>query len=148
MRQNLKTKDNIKHFCQDLLSSLIDNLVKNIINNVPKSDQSPWLQPKKSLGIMCGYVRMGWSATKKNESIEGKALDAARDTHKEVETFLQHFQSSYEEVGTFLGNLFSDEGETFKNDVWPKVEEHLRGMWDRLDEVSVTQPKQETVITV
>ncbi|MDG7053593.1 MAG: hypothetical protein LKM45_07055, partial [Wolbachia endosymbiont of Alcedoecus sp.] len=38
----IKTKDNIKHFCQDLLSPLIDNLVENIINNVPKNDKSPW----------------------------------------------------------------------------------------------------------
>ncbi|WP_250296584.1 hypothetical protein [Wolbachia endosymbiont of Oedothorax gibbosus] len=154
----IKTKDNIKHFSQNLLSPLIDRLVENIVNNVPKSDKSSWLQSKKSLGIVCGYVRMGWSATKKNESIEGKALDAARDTHKEIETFLQHFESSYEEVGALIGDVFSDDGKTFKNDVWPKVEEHLHGIWDRffkdvefkvgsrLDEISLAQPKQETMI--
>ncbi len=110
------------------------------------------------LKISWGYINTGWSATKKNESIEGKALDAAHDTYKEVETFLQHFESNYEKAGAFLGDLFSDEGETFKNDVWPKIEEHLHGMWDRffkdvefkvgsrLDEVSLAQPKQETTI--
>ncbi len=35
----IKTKDNIKHFSQNLLSPLIDNLVKNIINNVPKDNR-------------------------------------------------------------------------------------------------------------
>ncbi|MFP3028569.1 MAG: hypothetical protein ACEY3L_20835, partial [Wolbachia sp.] len=127
----IKTKDNIKHFSQNLLSPLIDRLVENIINNVPKSDKSPLLQPIKSAQIFLGYMKTGWSATKKNESTEGKALDVAHDTYKEGETFLEHFESSYEKAGAFLGDLFSDEGETFKDDVWPKIEEHLRGMWNR-----------------
>lgn len=156
----IKTKDNIKHFCQDLLSPLINRLVENIVNNVPKSDKSSWLQPIKAIRTGLGYIQTGLAvAMRGDKSTEGKALSVAHDTHKEVETFLQHFQSSYEEVGVFLGNFFSDDGTTFKNDVWPKVEEHLHGMWDRffkdiefkignkLDEVNVTQQNQETAIT-
>ncbi|WP_353276774.1 hypothetical protein [Wolbachia endosymbiont (group B) of Villa cingulata] len=156
----IKTKDNIKHFCQDLLSPLINRLVENIVNNVPKSDKSSWLQPIKAIRTGLGYIQTGLAvAMRGNKSTEGKALSVAHDTHKEVETFLQHFQSSYEEVGVFFGNLFSDDGTTFKNDVWPKVEEHLHGMWDRffkdiefkignkLDEVNVTQQNPETAIT-
>ena len=156
----IKTKDNIKHFCQDLLSPLINRLVENIVNNVPKSDKSSWMQPIKAIRTGLGYIQTGLAvAMRGDKSTEGKALSVAHDTHKEVETFLQHFQSSYEEVGVFLGNLFSDDGTTFKNDVWPKVEEHLHGMWDRffkdiefkignkLDEVNVTQQNQETAIT-
>lgn len=156
----IKTKDNIKHFCQDLLSPLINRLVENIVNNVPKSDKSSWLQPIKAIRTGLGYIQTGLAvAMRGDKSTEGKALSVAHDTHKEVETFLQHFQSSYEEVGVFLGNLFSDDGTTFKNDVWPKVEEHLHGIWDRffkdiefkignkLDEVNVTQQNQETAIT-
>ncbi|WP_353276129.1 hypothetical protein [Wolbachia endosymbiont (group A) of Pipizella viduata] len=155
----IKTKDNIKHFCQDLLSPLIDRLVKNIINSVPKSGKSPLLQPVKSFWTCWGYIKTGLvTAMCGDESTEGKALSVAHDTHKEIETFLQHFHSNYEGFGAFLGSVFSDDGETFKNDVWPKVEEHLRGMWNRffkdvefkignrLDEVSVTQQKQNTMI--
>lgn len=97
----IKMKDNIKHFCQDLLSPLIDNLVKHIINNVPKDNQGIAKNAWDRFWIGWGYIQVGWSATKKNESIEGKALDAAHDTHKEVETFLQCFQSNYEGVGAF-----------------------------------------------
>ncbi|AZU37305.1 hypothetical protein BBB02_01650 [Wolbachia endosymbiont of Bemisia tabaci] len=156
----IKMKDNIKHFCQDLLSPLINRLVENIVNNVPKSDKSSWLQPIKAIRTGLGYIQTGLAvAMRGDKSAEGKALSVAHDTHKEVETFLQHFQSSYEEVGVFFGNLFSDDGETFKNDVWPQIEEHLHGMWDRffkdiefkignkLDEVNVTQQNQETAIT-
>ncbi|MGL9725843.1 MAG: hypothetical protein ACR5KV_04095 [Wolbachia sp.] len=149
----IKTKDNIKHFCQDLLSPLINRLVENIVNNVPKSDKSSWLQPIKAIRTGLGYIQTGLAvAMRGDKSAEGKALSVAHDTHKEVEIFLQHFQSSYEEIGIFLGNLFSDGGVTFGNGVWPKVEEHLHGMWDRffkdiefkignrLDEINVTQP--------
>ncbi|WP_265042048.1 hypothetical protein [Wolbachia endosymbiont (group B) of Melanostoma mellinum] len=156
----IKMKDNIKHFCQDLLSPLVDRLANLIINNVPKDNESGVWRIWNSLKVGFNYNVIGWSATvNKDNSTEGKALSVAHDTHKEVETFLQHFQSSYEEIGVFLGNLFSDDGTTFKNDVWPKVEEHLHGMWDRffkdiefkignkLDEVNVTHQNQETVIT-
>lgn len=156
----IKTKGNIKHFCQDLLSPLINRLVENIVNNVPKSDKSSWLQPIKAIRTGLGYIQIVLAvAMLGDKSAEGKALSVAHDTHKGVETFLQHFQSSYEGVGGFLGSLFSDDGTTFKNDVWPKVEEHLHGMWDRffkdiefkignkLDEVNVTQQNQETAIT-
>ncbi|WP_281508851.1 hypothetical protein [Wolbachia endosymbiont (group B) of Pandemis cinnamomeana] len=156
----VEIKNNIKHFCQDLLSPLINKLVENIVNNVPKSDKGSLLQPIKVARTCLGYIQTGLAvAIYGDKSAEGKALSVAHDTHKEVETFLQHFQSSYEEVGVFLGNLFSDDGETFKNDVWPKVEEHLHGMWDRffkdiefkignkLDEINVTHQNQETAIT-
>ncbi|MFP3026641.1 MAG: hypothetical protein ACEY3L_10500 [Wolbachia sp.] len=166
----IKIKNNIKHFCQDLLSPLVDRLANLIINNVPKDNESGLWRIWNSLKVGFNYNVIGWSATvNKDNSTEGKALSVAHDTHKEVETFLQHFQSSYEGFGGFLGNLFSDDGTTFKNDVWPKVEEHLRGMWDRffkdiefkiknkkdigfkienkLDEVNVTQQNQETAIT-
>ncbi|MDR2831611.1 MAG: hypothetical protein LBV62_01695 [Rickettsiales bacterium] len=149
----IEIKDNIKHFCQDLLSPLIDRLVKNIINNVPKSDQSPLLQPMKSFWTAFGCIRTGWNAAIcGNTTTEGKALDVAHDTYKEVEAFLQHFESSYEEVGALVGDVFSDEGETFKNLVWPQIKNHLCGMWDRffkdvefkvgsrLDEVGVERP--------
>lgn len=155
----IKTKNNIKHFCQDLLSPLVDRLANLIINNVPKDNESGLWRSWNSLKVGVNYNVIGWSATvNKDNSTEGKALSVVRGAHKEVETFLQHFQSSYEEIGTFLGSLFSDDGVTFKNDVWPKVEEHLHGMWDRffkdiefkignrLDEVSVTQQRQETMI--
>ncbi|WP_265034366.1 MULTISPECIES: hypothetical protein [unclassified Wolbachia] len=149
----IKTKDNIKHFSQNLLSPLIDRLVENIINNVPKNDKSSLLQPVKSFWTCWGYIKTGLVvAIHGDESTEGKALDVAHTSYKEGETFLQHFESSYEKAGAFLGDLFSDEGETFKNDVWPKIEEHLHGMWDRffkdveftlvksrLDEVSLAQ---------
>ncbi|UIP91335.1 hypothetical protein IYZ83_004115 [Wolbachia pipientis] len=156
----IKMKDNIKHFCQDLLPPLVDRLANLIINNVPKDNESGLRRIWSSLKVGFNYNVIGWSATvNKYNSTEGKALSVAHDTHKEVETFLQHFQSSYERVGVFLGNLFSDDGETFKNDVWPKVEEHFHGMWDRffkdielkienkLDEVNVTQQNQETAVT-
>ncbi|WP_264337685.1 coiled-coil domain-containing protein [Wolbachia endosymbiont (group B) of Dolichovespula media] len=156
----IKIKNNIKHFCQDLLSPLVDRLANLIINNVPKDNESGLWRIWNSLKVGFNYNVIGWSATvNKDNSTEGKALSVAHDTHKEVETFLQHFQSSYEEIEVFLGNLFSDDGTTFKNDVWPKVEEHLHGMWDRffkdigfkienkLDEVNVTQQNQETAIT-
>lgn len=149
----IKTKDNIKHFSQNLLSPLIDRLVENIINNVPKNDKSSLLQPVKSFWTCWGYIKTGLVvAIHGDESTEGKALDVVHTSYKEGETFLQHFESSYEKAGAFLGDLFSDEGETFKNDVWPKIEEHLHGMWDRffkdveftlvksrLDEVSLAQ---------
>lgn len=156
----IKMKDNIKHFCQGLLSPLVDRLANLIINNVPKDNESGLWRIWNSLKVGFNYNVIGWSATvNKDNSTEGKALSVAHDTHKEVETFLQHFQSSYEEVGVFFGNLFSDDGTTFKNDVWIKVEEHLHVMWDRffkdiefkigskLDEVNVTQQNQETAIT-
>lgn len=157
----IKMKDNIKHFCQGLLSPLIDRLANLIINNVPKDNESGLWKIWNSLKVGFNYNVIGWSATvNKDNSTEGKALNVVHDTYKEGETFLQHLHSSYEEVGAFLGNLFSDDGEAFKNDVWPKVEEHLHGMWDRffkdiefkignkLDEVNVTQQNQGTVITV
>ncbi|MDX5495730.1 MAG: hypothetical protein O7198_03550 [Wolbachia endosymbiont of Nomada marshamella] len=157
----IKTKDNIKHFCQNLLSPLINRLVNLVISNVPKDNQNIAQKAWNSLQVGWGYIRLGLSATviNKNGNVEGKALSVAHDTHKEIETFLQHFESSYEEVGALIGDVFSDDGETFKDDVWPKIEEHLHGMWNRffkdiefkignrLDEVSVTQQNQETVIT-
>ncbi|EEB55619.1 Predicted membrane protein [Wolbachia endosymbiont of Culex quinquefasciatus JHB] len=103
----IKTKDNIKHFCQDLLSPLINRLVENIVNNVPKSDKSSWLQPIKAIRTGLGYIQTGLAvAMRGDKSTEGKALSVAHDTHKEVETFLQHFQSSYEEVGVFFWVIY------------------------------------------
>ncbi|MGL9779506.1 MAG: hypothetical protein ACR5K5_04620 [Wolbachia sp.] len=155
----VEIKNNIKHFCQDLLSPLIDRLVENIINNVPKSDKSSWVQPKKSFWTTCGYIKTSWNAAiRRNTTTEGKALSVAHDTYKEVETLLQYFESSYEKVGALVGDVFSDDGETFKKDIWPKVRDNLYDTWcrfsrdiefkieNRLDEVSVTQQKQETVI--
>ncbi|OCA06934.1 hypothetical protein [Wolbachia endosymbiont of Trichogramma pretiosum] len=156
----IKVKDNIKRFCQDLFSPLINRLVENIVNNVPKSDKSSFLQPIKAIRTGLGYIQTGLAvAMRGDKSTEGKALSVAHDTHKEVEKFLQYFQLSHEEVGVFFGNLFSDDRTTLKNDVCPKVEEHLHGMWNRffkdiefkignkLDEVKVTQQNQETAIT-
>ncbi|WOE63742.1 hypothetical protein [Wolbachia endosymbiont of Zaprionus tsacasi] len=153
----IKTKDNIKHFSQNLLSPLIDNLTKNIINNVPGNSEGCIQKVKNWSKVMFGAIKIGASNAYK-ETTERKALNVAHNTYKEGETFLQCFQSNYEGIGAFLGNLFSDDGVTFKNDVWPKIEEHLHGMWDRffkdiefnignkLDEVSVTQQRQETMI--
>ncbi|WP_391159092.1 hypothetical protein [Wolbachia endosymbiont of Liriomyza huidobrensis] len=153
----IKTKDNIKHFSQNLLSPLIDNLTKNIINNIPGDSEGCIQKVKNWSKVMFGAIKIGASNAYK-ETTERKALNVAHNTYKEGETFLQCFQSNYEGIGAFLGNLFSDDGVTFKNDVWPKIEEHLHGMWDRffkdiefnignkLDEVSVTQQRQETMI--
>ncbi len=153
----IKTKDNIKHFSQNLLSPLIDNLTKNIINNIPENSEGCIQKVKNWSKVMFGAIKIGASNAYK-ETTERKALNVAHNTYKEGETFLQCFQSNYEGIGAFLGNLFSDDGVTFKNDVWPKIEEHLHGMWDRffkdiefnignkLDEVSVTQQRQETMI--
>lgn len=153
----IKTKDNIKHFSQNLLSPLIDNLTKNIINNIRGNSEGCIQKVKNWSKVMFGAIKIGASNAYK-ETTERKALNVAHNTYKEGETFLQCFQSNYEGIGAFLGNLFSDDGVTFKNDVWPKIEEHLHGMWDRffkdiefnignkLDEVSVTQQRQETMI--
>ncbi|OWZ25706.1 hypothetical protein [Wolbachia endosymbiont of Wuchereria bancrofti] len=127
----IKTKDNVKHFCQVLLSPLIGNLAGNIINNVPKDNKSGLSRFWGSCKVGLGYIKMGWSATKKNESTEGRALDMAHDTYKEVETLLKYFELSYEEMGALVGDVFSDDGETFKKDIWPKIKDHLCGMWDR-----------------
>ncbi|MDM8334890.1 hypothetical protein [Wolbachia pipientis] len=153
----IETKDNIKHFYRDLLSPLINRLVENIINNVPKSDKSPFLQPMKSFWTCYGYIKTGLvTALRGNRSIEGKALDVAHNTYKEVETFLQYFESNYEETGALVGNIFSDNGKTFKDVVWTKIKDHLCRMWDRffkdieftpvsseLSEVNVIQPQQK-----
>lgn len=153
----IKTKDNIKYFSQNLLSPLIDNLTKNIINNIPGNSEGCIQKVKNWSKVMFGAIKIGASNAYK-ETTERKALDVAHNTYKEGETFLQCFQSNYEGIGAFLGNLFSDDGVTFKNDVWPKIEEHLHGMLDRffkdiefnignkLDEASVTQQRQETMI--
>ncbi|MDR0288986.1 MAG: hypothetical protein LBH78_02970 [Rickettsiales bacterium] len=127
----IKTTDHIKHFCQALLSPLIDNLVEKIINNVPKDNESGLSRFWNSCKVGLGYVKMGWSATKKDQSTEGKALKVAHDTYKEVETLLKYFESSYKEVGGLVGDVFSDDGETFKKDIWPQIKNHLCGMWDR-----------------
>lgn len=153
----IKTKNNIKHFYQGLLSPFIDNLTKDIINNIPGNSEGCIQKVKNWSKVMFGAIKIGASNAYK-ETTERKALNVAHNTYKEGETFLQCFQSNYEGIGAFLGNLFSDDGVTFKNDVWPKIEEHLHGMWDRffkdiefsignkLDEVSVTQQRQETMI--
>ncbi|WP_457923714.1 hypothetical protein [Wolbachia endosymbiont of Muscidifurax uniraptor] len=153
----IKTKNNIKHFYQGLLSPLIDNLTKDIINNIPGDSEGCIQKVKNWSKVMFGAIKIGASNVYK-ETTERKALNVAHNTCKEGETFLQCFQSNYEGIGAFLGDLFSDGGVTFKNDVWPKIEEHLHGMWDRffkdielnignkLDEVSVTQQRQETMI--
>ncbi|MGL9717819.1 MAG: hypothetical protein ACR5K9_03895 [Wolbachia sp.] len=121
----IETKDNIKYFCQVLLFPLIDNLVEKIINNVPKDSGSRFSRIWDSCKVGLGYVKMGWSATKKDQSTEGKALEKLHDTYKEVETLLKYFESSYKEVGGLVGDIFSDDGETFKKDIWPQIKNHL-----------------------
>ncbi|MGL9717852.1 MAG: hypothetical protein ACR5K9_04065 [Wolbachia sp.] len=129
----IKTKDDIKHFCGDLLSPLINRLVDLIINNVPKDNQNIAQKAWNSLWIGLGYIRVGLSAIviNKNGNVEGKALDLAHDTYKEVEIFLQYLESNFEEVGGLIGDVFSDDGKTFKDCVWPEIKNHLLGMWDR-----------------
>ncbi len=135
----IKTKDNIKHFCQDLLSPLIDNLVKNIINNVSKDNDGLLTKFKKLLSVGWGWFQLGAapfvSSVPLVHRIYDQNLDEALKTgqniHKEVEAFLQHFESSYEEVGALVGNVFSDDGETFKNDIWSKIRDNLYEVWDR-----------------
>ena len=173
----IRTKDNIKHFCQALLFPLIGNLVEKIINHIPKNISKDtesnwigwdWIHRKviKPAQIAWNYNTLGLSATN-DSSTEGKALKVAHDTYEEVETLLKYFESSYEEVGGLIGNVFSDGGETFKKDIWPKIRDHLCEMWDRffkdieftliskdesknvskeLDGVSIMQPQQ--VLTV
>lgn len=160
----IKTKDNIKHFSQNLLSPLIDNLVENIINNVSKDNDRLFTKFKKLLGVGWGWFQLGAAPFVSSVPLVRRiydqnldeALKTGQNTHKEVETFLQYFELSYEKAGAFLGDLFSDEGETFQDDIWPKIEEHLHGMWDRffkdiefkignrLDEVSVTQQQKNS----
>ncbi|MDR2548367.1 MAG: hypothetical protein LBC34_02625 [Rickettsiales bacterium] len=138
----IKTKDNVKHFCQALLSPLIGNLVKKIINHVPKNISKDtesnwigwdWIHRKviKPVQITWNYNMLGLSAIGDENSTEGKALKVAHDTYEEVKEFLQYFESSYEEVGGLIGDVFSDGGETFKKDIWPQIKNHLLGMWDR-----------------
>ncbi|MGL9689199.1 MAG: hypothetical protein ACR5K6_05745 [Wolbachia sp.] len=166
----IETKNNIKHFCQALLSPLIGNLVEKIINHIPKDNKSSaWNLTNlyKRTCIAVNYNTLGLSAIGGENSTEGKALKVAHNTYEEVKEFLQYFESSYEEVGGLIGNVFSDDGETFKKDIWPKIKDHLCEMWDRffkdieftliskdesknvskeLDEVSIMQPQQ--VLTV
>ncbi|MGL9702522.1 coiled-coil domain-containing protein [Wolbachia endosymbiont of Cimex lectularius] len=161
----IETKNNIKHFCQALLSPLIGNLVEKIINHIPKDNKSSaWNLTNlyKRACIAVNYNTLGLSAIGGENSTEGKALKVAHDTYEEVKEFLQYFESSYEEVGGLIGNVFSDDGETFKKDIWPKIKDHLCEMWDRffkdieftliskdesknvskeLDEVSIMQPQ-------
>jgi flagellin-specific chaperone FliS len=116
----IKIKDNIKHFCHALLSPLIGNLVEKIINHIPKDNKSSaWNLTNlyKRACIAVNYNTLGLSAIGGENSTEGKALKVAHDTYKEVETFLQYFESSYKEVGGLIGNVFSDGGETFKKDI-------------------------------
>ncbi len=161
----IETKNNIKHFCQALLSPLIGNLVEKIINHIPKDNKSSaWNLTNlyKRACIAVNYNTLGLSAIGGENSTEGKALKVAHDTYEEVKEFLQYFESSYEEGGGLIGNVFSDDGETFKKDIWPKIKDHLCEMWDRffkdieftliskdesknvskeLDEVSIMQPQ-------
>ena len=123
----IRTKDNIKHFCQALLFPLIGNLVEKIINHIPKNISKDtesnwigwdWIHRKviKPAQIAWNYNTLVLSATN-DSSTEGKALKVAHDTYEEVETLLKYFESSYEEVGGLIGNVFSDGGETFKKDI-------------------------------
>ncbi|MGL9732906.1 MAG: hypothetical protein ACR5KW_02680 [Wolbachia sp.] len=166
----IETKNNIKHFCQALLSLLISNLVEKIINHIPKNNKSSaWslINLYKRACIAVNYNTLGLSAIGVKNSTERKALKVTHDTYEEVKEFLQSFESSYEEVGGLIGNVFSDDGETFKKDIWPKIKDHLCEMWDRffkdieftlisndeskniskeLDEISIMQPQQ--VLTI
>ncbi|WP_175937113.1 hypothetical protein [Wolbachia endosymbiont of Madathamugadia hiepei] len=129
----IRTKDNIKHFCQALLSPLIGNLVEKIINHVSKDNKSnAWSLTNlyKRFRIAINYNIVGLSATN-DSSTEGKALKVAHDTYEEVKTLLKYFESSYEEVRGLIGNVFSDDGETFKKNIWPKIKNHLCEVWDR-----------------
>ncbi|MDU8909050.1 hypothetical protein RYF00_02925, partial [Wolbachia endosymbiont of Drosophila bocqueti] len=99
----IKTKDNIKHFSQNLLSPLIDNLTKNIINNIPGNSEGCIQKVKNWSKVMFGAIKIGASNAYK-ETTERKALNVAHNTYKEGETFLQCFQSNYEGIGAFLGN--------------------------------------------
>ncbi|WP_175818108.1 hypothetical protein [Wolbachia endosymbiont of Dirofilaria (Dirofilaria) immitis] len=166
----IKTKDNIKHFCQALLSPLIGILMENIISNVPKNISKDnennllgqgwgWVYRKviKPAQVALNYNKLGLSAIGDKNSIEGKALDSAHNTYKEVEMLLQYFESSYEKVGTLVGNVFSDDGETFKKNIWPQVKEHLCSMWNRFfkdieftlvnESENIPQETEETVKT-
>lgn len=162
----IKTKNNIKHFCQDLLSPLMSSLANLIINNMSKDNDGLLTKCQKLLGVVRGWIQLGAAPFVSSVPLVRRIYDqnlnevlkTGRNVHNEAETFLQHFHSNYEEFGAFLGDLFSDDGETFKNDVWSQVEEHLHGMWDRffkdiefkignkLDEIKVTQQRQETMI--
>lgn len=74
----IKIKNNIKHFCQDLLSPLVERLANLIINNVPKDNASGLWRIWNSLKVGFNYNVIGWSATvNKDNSTEGKALSVA-----------------------------------------------------------------------
>ncbi|QOD38816.1 hypothetical protein [Candidatus Wolbachia massiliensis] len=162
----IKTKDNIKHFCQDLLSPLVNSLIDLIINNVSKDDDGLLTKAKKSLSVVLGWLQLG--AAPFVSSVPGvrriydqnldEALKTGRNTHRQIETFLQYFESSYEEVGGLVGDVFSDDGETFKNKIWPEITNHFCGMWSRffkdiefkvgnkLDEVTATAFKHRAFL--
>ncbi|WP_339045440.1 hypothetical protein [Candidatus Mesenet endosymbiont of Agriotes lineatus] len=123
-------KDNVKQFCQDLLSSLINELITNFINNLQKDKDDGWINfGKKKLNVAKNWIQLGVGANKYKNT--NNAVNLANETIGEVDEIVQYFETNYEEIGKLIGNTFSDEGETFKNVVWPRIKDNLYGVWNR-----------------
>lgn len=123
-------KDNIKYFCQDLLSPLIDELTTNFINNLQKDkDDGSISFIKKKLNAAKNWVLLGTNIDSyKNIN---NSTNLANKTIEEIEEIVQFFETTYEEMGELIGNTFSDEGETFRNTVWPRIKDNLYEIWNR-----------------
>ncbi|WP_339047740.1 hypothetical protein [Candidatus Mesenet endosymbiont of Phosphuga atrata] len=141
-------KDNVKHFCQSLLSPLIGELTINFINNL-QNDKDDGLGNciMKSCRIVTNLVQLGAGANKYKNT--NNAVDLANKTIKEVDKIVQYFETTYEEMGGLIGNTFSDEGETFRDVVWPRIKDNLYEIWNRFlqdIEIKVIPPTGKTLL--
>lgn len=123
-------KDNVRHFCQDLLSPLIDELTTNFINNLQTDKDDSWTSyGKKKLSAAKNWIRLGANIGSYRNT--NSTVDLTQQTIQEVEEIMQYFKTTYEEIGGLIGNTFSDEGETFRDVVWPKIRDNLCEIWNR-----------------
>ncbi|GHM58191.1 MAG: hypothetical protein sL5_03120 [Candidatus Mesenet longicola] len=141
-------KDNIKHFCQGLLSPLIDELTTNFINNLQKDKDDGWINyGKKRLNAAKNWIQLGVGNNKYKNT--NNTLDLANKTIEEVDEITQFFETTYEEMGGLIGNTFSDEGETFRNIVWPRIKDNLYEIWGRFlqdIEIEIIPPIGKTLL--
>lgn len=123
-------KDNIKHFCQDLLSPLIGELTTNFINNLQNDKDDSWINfGKKKFNVAKNWIQLGAGNNKYKNT--NNTVDLANKTIEEVDEIVQYFETNYEEMGGLIGNTFSDEGETFRNIIWPRIKDNLYEIWGR-----------------
>ncbi len=148
----IATKDNVKYFCHDLLSPLINELVRYLISNL-QNDKDDGIVKKynKYLRVATNWVKLGLSswiiglgASSCYENTN-KAVELTQKTHVEVEQVLQYFDATYADIGELIGNTFSDEGETFNNIVWPKIRDNFCEIWNRFFENIEVAPSTRVV---